>query len=136
MLDKFYNKNDLSTERIQQLQEELVSTKESIQKEMLERQDKYENDIKELHGQMELIRLQSVDNPSDNIITEEENQLKQQVKFQEKQIQTLKVCYIKECKSHRFNYKRKKQKWVNCFRMLKKYSNHLLKLFYIVFIRN
>ena len=109
MLDKFYNKNDLSTERIQQLQEELVSTKESIQKEMLERQDKYENDIKELHGQMELIRLQSVDNPSD-ITTEEENQLKQQVKFQEKQIQTLKVCFMKGNKNYRFNYKRKKQK--------------------------
>ena len=80
-----------------------------------------ENDIKELHGQMELIRLQSVDNPSDNIITEEENQLKQQVKFQEKQIQTLKVCFMKGNKNYRFNYKRKKQKQVNCFRMLKKY---------------
>ena len=54
---KSYIKNDISNERIQQLQEELVSTKESIQKEMLERQNKYENDIKELHGKMELIRL-------------------------------------------------------------------------------
>ena len=106
---KSYIKNDISNERIQQLQEELVSTKESIQKEMLERQNKYENDIKELHGQMELIRLQSVDNPSD-ITTEEENQLKQQVKFQEKQIQTLKVCFMKGNKNYRFNYKRMKQK--------------------------
>ena len=74
------------------LQEEYNCFKETMKEEMIQKQNKYESELNELKSQLQQYVLQTSNEPgNEGDDGDDKQQLKQQVAFQQKQIQSLKV---------------------------------------------
>lgn len=85
----------MSNAKLQQVQEEYNAYREQIKREMIEKQEQYDEECKSLQNQIQSMMMQTVQSESQNV-PEETNQLKQQIAFQDQQIQSLKVKGLNE----------------------------------------
>ena len=76
------------------IQEEFNCYKETMKEEMIQKQNKYEEELTELKSQLQQYILQASNEPGNEGEEGEDKQLKQQVTFQQKQIQSLKVSVL------------------------------------------
>ena len=76
------------------IQEEFNCYKETMKEEMIQKQNKYEEELNELKSQLQQYILQASNEPGNEGEEGEDKQLKQQVTFQQKQIQSLKVSVL------------------------------------------
>lgn len=72
---------------MQQVQEEFIAYKNAMMEEMIGKQRQYEKEIESLQNKLQ----DSLSKQECSTLAEDDNQLKQQVTFQQNQIQSLKV---------------------------------------------